>query len=41
MQKMIILFVMLLSLAQAHHMSQSDDGGVYIPDDSPHLDMVF
>ncbi len=29
------------SVASAHHMAQYEDAGIYIPEFSPHLDMVF
>ncbi len=31
----------LASSAFAHHMAAYEDAGIYIPEDSPHLDMVF
>ena len=31
----------LASSAFAHHMAAYDDAGIYIDEDSPHLDMVF
>ncbi|WP_321324451.1 hypothetical protein [Thiomicrorhabdus sp.] len=41
-----IIFAALLtfgfaSTASAHHMAEYEDAGIYIPDTSPHLDMVF
>jgi hypothetical protein len=39
---MALLFVAgLASVASAHHMAAYDDAGIYIPETSPHLDMVF
>lgn len=38
----VLLFVAgLASVASAHHMAAYDDAGIYIPETSPHLDMVF
>jgi hypothetical protein len=31
----------MASSAFAHHMAVYEDAGIYIPEDSPHLDMVF
>jgi hypothetical protein len=31
----------MASSAFAHHMAAYEDAGIYIPEDSPHLDMVF
>ncbi len=31
----------LASSAFAHHMAAYEDAGIYIDEDSPHLDMVF
>ncbi|WP_321324453.1 hypothetical protein [Thiomicrorhabdus sp.] len=31
----------IASTASAHHMAEYEDAGIYIPDTSPHLDMVF
>jgi len=31
----------LASVASAHHMAEYEDAGIYIPEFSPHLDMVF
>ncbi len=39
-----VLFLVLagfLSVANAHHMAQSDVAGINIPASSPHLDMEF
>ena len=44
MKKIISAFAILLALtvsASAHHMAANDDAGTSIPEDSPHLDMVF
>ena len=37
----LLLFVSLASVASAHHMVQYEDAGIYIPEFSPHLDIVF
>ena len=37
----LLLAVGLASSASAHHMAQSDEAGVNIPDASPHLLMTF
>ena len=37
----LLLAVGLASSASAHHMAQSDEAGVNIPDTSPHLLMTF
>ncbi len=31
----------MASSAFAHHMAVYEDAGIYIPEDSPHLDIVF
>ncbi len=31
----------MASSAFAHHMAAYEDAGIYIDEDSPHLDMVF
>ncbi len=31
----------MASSAFAHHMAAYEDAGIYIPETSPHLDMVF
>jgi hypothetical protein len=31
----------LASSAFAHHMAAYEDAGIYIDEDSPHLDMIF
>ena len=44
MKKLITITLLMGALASsafAHHMSAYEDAGVNIPDDSPHLDMVF
>ncbi len=37
----ITLLVAFSSSAFAHHMAVYEDAGIYIPETSPHLDMVF
>lgn len=44
MKKTIAIITFLLafsSSAFAHHMAVYEDAGIYIPETSPHLDMVF
>ncbi|WP_345978003.1 hypothetical protein [Sulfurimonas sp. HSL3-7] len=44
MKKFITTLLMAAALASsafAHHMAAYDDAGIYIDEDSPHLDMVF
>lgn len=44
MKKILTITLMIMALAtaaSAHHMAQSDTAGVNIPDNSPHLEMVF
>lgn len=44
MKKVVLAFLMLagfVSSASAHHMAVYEDAGIYIPEDSPHLDMEF
>ncbi len=37
----VLLASALASSAFAHHMAAYEDAGIYIPEDSPHLDIVF
>lgn len=44
MKKVSLIFLMIaamVSSASAHHMAVYEDAGIYIPADSPHLDMEF
>lgn len=44
MKKLITALLIAGAMASstfAHHMATNDDAGIYIPDSSPHLDMVF
>lgn len=41
MKRIMIIMAFLASVASAHHMAQYDDAGIYIDEDSPHLDMEF
>ncbi|HEX5624317.1 MAG TPA: hypothetical protein VFX57_07755 [Sulfuricurvum sp.] len=44
MKKVVLAFLMLAAMtssAFAHHMAVYEDAGINIPEDSPHLDMVF
>lgn len=37
----LLMAAALASSAFAHHMAAYEDAGIYIDEDSPHLDMVF
>ncbi|BCN92906.1 hypothetical protein THMIRHAM_06910 [Thiomicrorhabdus immobilis] len=44
MKKVLLAAILtfgISSVASAHHMAEYEDAGIYIPDWSPHLDMVF